>query len=639
VIRLKSIACIALLGAISTMAISAMQADNGPDLQSLLAEAQQAQSRSDFSRAAECYRQAVKLSPDTPELWANLGLMYHQNGESSEAIKSLKEAIRLNPSLFVPHLFLGIENLKLERAEAAIPFLLKAEQIKPGDPQVPLALGRAFAIAGKRDRSSDAYWRAVTLDPSSGDAWLGLGTANLQQVEIDARMLNGAYKDSVYTKLHAGETFAEQGKLAQAADAYKSALKPTSQPPLCAHAGYGIVLLRQQEIPEAREEFDLELKSNPGCALARLGLAAMYLVQGNSESALREIATVWDADQGFLQENLPLLRDAISDEQGDELLRMAKDKELRGELQSNELARETPPRGRSSPQHSERTAVPQVTNKTEMLYLSGQFGKCSDSLRLRLSVLPATSVLLLAPCAFYSGDYRTASLAARKLKGDPGTRVTGLYWESKADRRLAITALTRAGETGDNSPRIHVLLGDLYRQKEQWQDAEQEYDKALALAPQDPSARLGLAMALFANGRSEEALAVDKRLLIETPDDPEENLLAGEILVQTSLFADAEFYLKKSLASGRKSAPRAHTLLGEVYAATDRLPEALSEFKSGLVNDEDGRSHYQIGRLYLKLGDTRSADEAFRVAKQLRKMSDDRTNFTSQHDSTDESKK
>jgi Flp pilus assembly protein TadD len=76
--------------------------------------------------------------------------------------------------------------------------------------------------------------------------------------------------------------------------------------------------------------------------------------------------------------------------------------------------------------------------------------------------------------------------------------------------------------------------------------------------------------------------------------------------------------------------PRVHTLLGEVYAAANRVPEALSEFKLGLVNDDDGSVHYKLGRLYQKLGDKEKADEAFRVSKQLLKQSNDRVNLAPQ---------
>ncbi|MFZ1014404.1 MAG: tetratricopeptide repeat protein, partial [Terracidiphilus sp.] len=54
--------------------------DNTQTLESLLAEARAAQSRGDFSQAADGYRKAVALEPSIPELWANLGLMEHESG-------------------------------------------------------------------------------------------------------------------------------------------------------------------------------------------------------------------------------------------------------------------------------------------------------------------------------------------------------------------------------------------------------------------------------------------------------------------------------------------------------------------------------------------------------------------------------
>ena len=203
----KSTGRVAFIAAWSSMAIWASQADKTQNLESIVAAASEAQAKGNFPAAAEYYRQAVKMSPNTAELWANLGLMDDLAGNSSEAIKSFSEAAHLNGSMYVPQLFLGIENLKLNRAETAIPFLQRAEQINPKDPQAPLALGRAFALSGKGDHSSDAYSRVIDLVPDDGNAWLGLGMAELQQSSADDRTMAATYKDSVYTRLRAGETF------------------------------------------------------------------------------------------------------------------------------------------------------------------------------------------------------------------------------------------------------------------------------------------------------------------------------------------------------------------------------------------------------------------------------------------------
>ena len=642
---------IALVVMLSNVGIWAIQPGTTDILTPLLAEAQQAQARSDFISAAECYRRAVKVSPDTAELWADLGLMDHQIGQHSEAVRAFSEAARLNPSLFVPQLFLGIENLEIKHPEAAIPFLQKAEKLNPADLEAALTLGRAFAALGRGDRASDEYSKVVALAPNNGNAWLELGTSYLQQVDLDARTMTGTYKDSEYVKLRAGESFRDLGKLVQASSAYKTILSSTTAPPPCAHAGYGLVLLRQQSIPEAQAEFDLESRSQSGCPLTRIGIAALQSAKSDTEGTLRDLVNIWKADPGFLREILPLLREEITDEQREKLLSLVKNRQtgeeipagleaaMESQLQQDEPSLPALSEERSKNPESVHEPMPATLKDSERFYFSGQYGKCSESLKGRLNGLPSNSLGLLTSCAFYAGDYKTASLAARRLAANPATRPAGLYWESKADQKLAVAALARAGEIDGDSPRMHILLGDVYRQKRKWDASEKEYKRALTLEPKSQSARLGLAISLFADGKNDEAYAEDKTLLENNPEDPEVNMLAGEILVQRNLYAEAEPYLNRSRGAKPEFMPRLHALLGEVYSASDRIPEALVEFRLGLVNDVDGSIHYRIARLYQKIGDKTAADEAFRVSKQLRKQWDDRASIALQQSGTDTSEK
>ena len=644
----RTILAFCLMIAFTPPSVNAIVFAEAPEqtMQSVLAEAAAAQASGDFRSAAESYRKATELEPSIPELWANLGLMYHAMGERSEAIQSFRQAIKLNSSLFVPQLFLGIEYLEMQKPDAAIPFLENAVKLNPKDPQAELSLAKAYSMKGQGDLAADFYWRSTKMTPNDGKAWFGLGMAYLQQVDTDARIMTGTYKDSKYNKLRAGELFAEQGKLVEAARAYKDAVSVASPLP-CSHAGYGIVLLRQNALAEAKEEFDRESNSNSGCPLTSLGLAALQLIQGDTENSLRELLAIWKADPGFLQESLPLLHDGISAEQTEKLLGLAKDWQadnktpagfvdsIQAGLQSDAPISATLTEFGADNPGTGPDAAPPLTQDSEKFFKSGQFRKCSETLRPRLSVLPERYLLILAPCAFFTGDYRTASLAARRLATFSASRQTGLYWESKADQRLAIAALTRAGEIDANSPRMHVLLGDIYRQKRRWGAAESEYRKALVLKPEDHSGRLGLAIALFEDGNSEEAFATDKDLLQKNPEDPEANLLAGEILVQQHQYAGAESYLNKVQGTKPEFMPRLHALLGEVYANTDRIPEALAEFKLGIASDEDGSIHFQMARLYQKTGDKKAAAEAFQASQQLRKQWDDRASVALQQLTTD----
>ena len=637
--------CAAIPLTISTVSVVAVAQDRDQTIRSLLADARAAQSRGDFTQAADAYRKAVALEPSVPELWANLGLMEHESGMSAEAIQSFKRAIRLNPSLFAPQLFLGIEYLKSKNPEAAVPFLENAEKLNPNDLQDALNLGKAYALLDHADRAADAYSIATDLAPNDGNTWLNLGTAYLQQVENDARLMTSVYSHSAYVSLRAAETLAEEGKPIPAERDYKAAIASGSPPP-CTHAEFGITLLRTKNVADAREQFELETKAGSHCGLASLGLAFAQLVEGHPEVALAKLISISMADPGFVESSLPLFRDAVSAEQAKSLIDLSRARandnsasvEIGSLIEKTFVSDETPVQIEFSDVDralSTRTAAP---SDAERLVAAGQFAQSSDALKPVIGTIAGNQLQLLASCSFYAGDYRTTSAAAQRLKSNSATRAQGLYWETKADQRLAIAALTRAGEIDADSPRMHVLLGDTFRQKRHWDDAESEYRKAVALDPTSHAARLSLAIVLFTELKNDEAFNIDRSLLAEDANDPEANLLAGEILVQRNMYAEAEAYLSKCGNLKPEFLPRVHALLGQVYAATDRIPAAILEYKKGLSTDEDGSIHFQLGRLYQKSGDRNAAEEAFRESKRLRHQWDDRARLSPEQVPTDTSR-
>jgi len=93
--------------------------------------------------------------------------------------------------------------------------------------------------------------------------------------------------------------------------------------------------------------------------------------------------------------------------------------------------------------------------------------------------------------------------------------------------------------------------------------------------------------------------------------------------------------LQKSLSTKPEYIPHVHALLGKVYARTGRTEQAISELKLALPEDKDGTVHYQIARLYLKVGDRDAAKQAFDVSAQLRRQGLSRAAVALQQDDTD----
>lgn len=585
--------------------------------ESLVASAQQAQARRDFEAAADFYQKAIAIHPEISELQANLGLMYYQTGKDQQAIRAFYQAIRLEPALFVPNLFLGLDYVKLRKFKEAIPYLQRAAQSKPTDAQAHLGLGQAYAGSGNTRLAIHSYMRANEIDPQNADVWYHLGVAYLEQVEADARVLLTRHKDSGYLQALLAETFAEQHAFIQAADAYKKVLSLDSFPPNM-HAGYGFVLVSRHDIPSAEHEFNVELAANPGSLMAKLGLARVHLEHDEVAESAKEIVEVFKADPAFFASNSSRFGAGLAPAKRNELDGVLEQRQTTGETPERFLAlfRNVPAEQRSS--ESPKIATADKSNATGF-YEAGKYTNCSDALAPRLESLPPKELQLLATCAYFSSNTRTAFEAAGRLAASTETEAEGLYWETRSSEKLATQALSRASQLDSGSPKLHVLLGDIYRQRQRFPDAEQEYRKALALQPNDNGALFGLALALLGDNLPEEASRVAQGALANSPDDPEINAVMGEILCARHDLAAAEPYLKRSLNAKPEYVLHVHALLGNVYANTDRIQEAMAELKLALPGDKDGSVHYQIGRLYLKVGDKKAAMDAFEDSQRLKK--------------------
>jgi tetratricopeptide (TPR) repeat protein len=592
-----------------------------PEFESLLASAQQAQARGDFEAAAESYRRAIAIHPEIPELKANLGLMYYQTGKDQPAIEALDQAIRLKPGLFVPNLFLGLEYLKLKRFNEATLYLKRAAQLKPADTQVQLGLGQAYAGIGNTRLAINSYLRANEIDPQNADVWYHLGVLYLEQVEADARVLLTRHKDSAYVQALLAQTFAEQRAFIQSSDAYKKALSLKSSPP-DTHANYGFLLVSRHDLASAAQEFNAELASNSGSLTAKLGLARVHLEQGQLEESVKEVVDAFKADPGFLATNASRFSAGLAPEKRTELDRVLEERQTDGETPEELLTlfRNVPPEQRSSEASKTATAANETSaGNGAGFYKAGKYTQCSAAFAPRLETLPLKDLRLLAACAYLSGNTPTAFDAAKRLAASSATEAEGLYWETKSAEQLATEALARASELDSNSPKLHVLLGDIYRQRKSFPEAEQEYRKALTLKPDDTGALFGLSLALLADNQIDEAFRLAQAVLAKNPDDAELNAVMGEILCTRNDFAGAEGYLKKSLNTKPEYVPHVHALLGKVYAQTNRTQQAIAELKLALPGDKDGHLHYQIARLYLKVGDRDSAKQAFDISARIRR--------------------
>jgi tetratricopeptide (TPR) repeat protein len=602
-------------------------------LESLLAAAQQAQAAHDYTTAENSYLQAIKIQPNMPELWSNLGLMQQEAGEISPAILSFRQADRLNPSLYVPNLFLGIDLLRTEKAAEAIPFLLKAEKTNKTDSQPPLALGRAYISTGKFSAAAQELSRAIEIDPKLSSAWFALGIARLDQVEVDSRRMSEDEQDSPFAKALFAESLEKQARFSEAAAQYRSVIAATSQPP-CIHSELGFSLLRDKNIPGAATEFAAERAAHPECGLAVLGQARMAIDAGQSDQAIKLLQELWNRDHGFVEANAAILLDGLSSERLSAVLDFLAEPntpiaaDLRSALLAAISGSGQAPGGNASPLREAgappATGSARTGSTAEQFYAAGDFQQCTRRLDGALASGNGQKLKLLATCSFFAGDNERASSAASALAALQPHSPEALYWSIQANQRLAFKALARFQQLEPDSAKSHLLLGDIYRQRDRFDDAQGEYSKALALTPGDTAALFGLASAYLSDNNIEKAKETAQAALAGSPDDPELNLIMAETMISRHEYEQAEPYLLKSLHAKPQMLPRMHALIGKAYAETGRVQEAIVQLKLGASSDEDGSVQYFLARLYRQLGDTKDASEALNRMKSIKQERRDR---------------
>jgi tetratricopeptide (TPR) repeat protein len=252
-------------------------------------------------------------------------------------------------------------------------------------------------------------------------------------------------------------------------------------------------------------------------------------------------------------------------------------------------------------------------------YSMGRYGECAARLESSLSGRDPDALQLLARCSFLTGGYKLTSSATYALRELP-SQPTGatLYWAIKANEKLAFESLARYQELEPNSARSHILLGDIYRQRDRPEDAQKEYNSALTLSPNDLAALLGLATAYLQEAKVEQAVESAQKALDRSPADPDVNLVMGEALITQHKFTEAEPFLLKAFNAKPQVLPHVHALLGRAYAAEGKTKEAIAQLRMGAESDQDGSVHYQLAKLYTKVGDKADAELAFAQMKVLK---------------------
>ena len=592
----------------------------GQSLGSLLADAAQAQSHNRLQQAAEDYQKALHLSPQSAEIWSNLGLVQYEQDHYQSSVKSLKKSILLNPSLYAAQLFLGIDDVQIKMPEKALSHLLQAEKLNAEDSLLWSTLGDVYTQLNSPELAAQAYSKAIALRPANGQAWFKLGIARISEVNQDSQRMAKDYSGSAYAKALLAHSFFEDGRYGKALEQYQKIVLLQPAPP-CMRAQFGFALLHEKELQQAENEFERAVKEDTPCSLAILGQSSLSVILQKNAYALHLLKILWQKDQNFFVVHLSIFLSSLTPVQLKSFQAYLQQTDVKNSVPESFyrlLALSLSGQALNSPVLQEESENQHGISGREE-YEAGHYSACAHILKASLPTLGFSSLNLLSTCAWYSGDYKLASASAARMKELAPNSVAALYWSILSNDELAYSALSRYEQMYPDSARTHLLLGDIYRQRQQYNKAEAEYRSALTDAPDAVAALYGLAESYLDDDDISDALQMALQGLRLNPEDPELDLLAGESYIQNHQFVQAEPFLIKALKAEPRMLPYVHLMLGEAFEHEGKTLAAIQAFKQGLAADEDGSYHYQLFLLYRKSGDEKDAASALKETEQIQR--------------------
>ena len=135
----------------------------------------------DLDGALADLERAIALTPASPDLWNDLGLLQDERGASREAEAAFRRAIALDPRDPVAHANYAVLLLDMNRVAEADAEIAAAVAADPSFDIVWLAEGRLKLQQGDRAGAIDDLLRATTANPAYSNAMLLLAIAHADE--------------------------------------------------------------------------------------------------------------------------------------------------------------------------------------------------------------------------------------------------------------------------------------------------------------------------------------------------------------------------------------------------------------------------------------------------------------------------
>jgi len=277
---------------------AATAAPNDWILQKNLARLQQ--QTGDMTGAVASWQRAVRLLPDSPDIWQSLGLALESEKRDDEAKAAFEQAIRLAPESVVSMNSLAELYAREGSPEKASREFQLVLRLKPYWGPAHLGLGKALEALGKTKEAKEHFEEALVNRVSTPESFNTLAKFAFSRGWYGAAVTNFTdslrlYPSDPETQVNLGLTLVKLGRNAEAKAHYAEALR--LQPNFAeAHFCLGLELGQDGDAAGAAGQFAEAVRLKPELIEARLNLGIALSNQHHAKEALDQFEEVLRRD-------------------------------------------------------------------------------------------------------------------------------------------------------------------------------------------------------------------------------------------------------------------------------------------------------------------------------------------------------
>ncbi len=554
----------------------------------------------DLDKMEDFLRQGVAKNPDSPNLHLALARFYAQRQQVDQAVLQLREVIRLAPENSAYKFNLASllwDNAQEEAAEEVIAVAIAAA---PEDEEILVRAGQ-FYIAKKK----------------------------LGEAEIRIKEYLGRKNESYKLRFLLSELYLNQRKLDEAAALLEECLTLDKDSPDIIQAKNGLakISLLRGDTKTAQRYTDEVLAENPKSVDAHFIKGALYLHDGDGESAVAEFRTAVSERPEFVQAWLRLAQAHIMNKQNN----LAEDT-LKNGLEAAGAPRDLgvalarlyiAEKKFDMAEEQYRKMLTANADDLQIHALLGdlfsiqeKFDLAAVEYEILLEKAPDSPVGYLRQCGLLLKQKKTDGALAILEKGYQAhpqplllASLVKLAIANGQHKKAEAVCRKRLEEDGKDAM-AHDLLGLALAAGKDYSGAEQAFSKAIELTPLWLEPHTNLARLFIVQGNPEAAIAKFKEAIKVNPEKLSLFLSLGLLYEQTRNYDKAIKIYEDALRQNDNFWPAANNLafiLAE-YGPAAELDRALAlAGKAREIRPEDAEVLDTLGWIHLKRDETSKA--------------------------------